>query len=182
MRLSNITRQPAKARVLYLKAMASLGNVDGTFSDEEISLLKQKISTFDVPEKYRDDILAGKILSSSELEEIFGYLKTKKLHHSFFLDMIAMAVSDGVLEYEEQQHLAKLQKLMGLTINAYYNLLHFAQLASQKTIEQLSDPMFFSSVLNMFEWAQEARVKLYHQTTFSIQHEVDEFLKMEYQS
>lgn len=177
MKLPDINRTSLKTRMKYLSLVSYMARIDGQLDDAEINLLKKMASRFNLSPDQQEGILAEKDYSESEIEEIFVELKTNKLQYSFILDLIAMAIADGVIMEPERLMLAQISGLIGLEHEEFHNLINFAQATSNLDEDDHNDPMYQYVIDMFFVWARSKDVKLYKQTTFAINEKVDASLK-----
>ena len=177
MRLPDICRAGMKTRTQYLSLIGYMARIDGQLDDEEVKLLRKLTNRFEVSDKFHDQIFSDHAYSEAEIEEVFNALKSKNLQYSFILDLIAMAIADGVILEPERMMLAQIAGLIGLPHEEFHNLINFAQVVSNLDEETLDDPMYQYFIDNFFLWARKTDVKLFKQTTFAINDKVDEALK-----
>ena len=177
MRLPNICNQPVKIRVIYLSLISYMARIDQTIDDEELRHLTTLSQRFSIPAKYQGQIFTDIALSPTEVESGFTELAERKLHYSFFLDLVVMAMADGVLMEEERIMLAQIQRLIQIPSVDMHNLLTFAQTTIGLDINVMVDPMYSYVIDNFFNWAGQSHVRLFKQTSFSINPKTDEYLK-----
>lgn len=177
MRLADITKHSLKARVLYLDLISHMAQVDGTLDQVELEHLHALLQAFDVPEKYHAKIIAKSVYEPQEIAAAFEDLKQRKLHYSFFLDLMVMAMADGVLQEEEKRFLAQIRNLLQVPAVDFHNLINFAQTTGSLDLNLVIDPMYSYVIDGFFNWARQGQVKLYHQTAFALNPKVDAHLK-----
>jgi len=177
MRLTDICRTSNKIRLKYLTLVGYMARIDGQLDEEEISLLKKMCGRFQMSEEDVKQVFSDQTFSEREIEAIFEELKEKGLQYSFILDLIAMAIADGIILEPERLMLAQISGLIGLKPEEFHNLVNFAQATSNLAEEGNSDPMFQYVIDMFFKWARNKDVKLFKQTTFAINEKVDAYLK-----
>jgi uncharacterized tellurite resistance protein B-like protein len=177
MRLPDICRTAIKTRTQYLSLIGYMARIDGQLDDVEIILLQKLTKQFEITDKFKDQVFEDKAFSESEIEKIFIELKSKNLEYSFILDLIAMAIADGVILEPERMMLAQIAGLIGLPHEEFHNLINFAQAVSNLDENTFDDPMYQYFIDNFFQWARKSDVKLFKQTTFAINDKVDAALK-----
>lgn len=177
MRLPDISKKTVKLRVQYLSLIGHMARIDGRFDQKEKALLRKMVAQFKISEKYTNEIFAEHLFDDQKIQEVFIDLKNNKLHHSFILDLIAMAIADGVILEEERMMLSQIAELIGLNHEEFHKLINFAQAASSLSDNEHNDPMFQYSIDMFFQWARQKDVKLYKQTTFALNEKVDDYLK-----
>lgn len=166
-----------KTRLKYLSLVGYMARIDGQLDEKEISLLKKMSNRFQMTKEQEEQIFSDQAFSEQEIEEIFGELKEKNLQYSFILDLITMAIADGIILEPERLMLAQISKLIGLQPQEFHNLVNFAQATANLADGENSDPMYQYVIDMFFKWARNGDVKLYKQTTFAINDKVDAYLK-----
>ncbi len=177
MHLPDICRQPIKIRVVYLSLISYMARIDQAIDETELRHLTDLVTRFQIPAKYKGQIFTEVDLSAKEVDEGFMRIAERKLQYSFFLDLIVMAMADGVLMEEERKMLAQIQKLIQISSVDMHNLVTFAQTTLGLDPNAMIDPMYSYVIDNFFNWARQAQVKLFKQTSFSINPQMDEYLK-----
>ncbi len=177
MRLPNINRTRIKTRVQYLSLIGYMARIDGKLDKEEVLLLRKMTKRFDITGKYHDQIFCNRTFNEQQIKEIFNKLKEKHLQYSFILDLIAMAIADGVILEPERMMLAQIAGLVGLRHEEFHKLINFAQATSKLDENGNHDPMFQYVIDMFFQWARQKDVKLFKQTTLAINDKIDAALK-----
>lgn len=177
MRLSDISRKSVKIRLQYLSLIAHMARIDGKFDEQEIELLKKMVKRFRIPQKHENTIFAEQEISDQKIQEIFDELQKNQLQHSFMLDLITMAIADGIILEPERLMLVKISRLVGLKHEEFHNLINFAQATSNLSDDDHNDPMYQYVIEMFFKWARQKDVKLFSQTTFAINDTIDRKLK-----
>jgi len=179
MRLPDICQTGIKTRVKYLSLVGHMASVDGQIDSKELALLQQMTQKFNIAEKYHKEIFQNEGLTQKDIEEGFQILNKHRLQYSFLLDLIAMALADGVILDPERMMLSQIVVLIGMSFEDFDNLINFAQTTASLVADEPIDP-FFHYVINMFfHFASQKHVRLFKQTTFAIDQKVDAFLKSE---
>lgn len=177
MRLPDITKNSISSRVDYLSLISYMAQIDLNLNQKEEALILQMIEKFEIPSKYHSQIMDAKDFTDEQVQEIYGRLMEKKLHYSFFLDLLMMAMADGVIMEKERNMLAHIGRLMSIPSADFFNLLNFAQVSYQFKPDTVVDPMFDYVIDNLLLWARQKYVRLFRQTTFSANPTIDQLLK-----
>ncbi|MCG8332981.1 MAG: TerB family tellurite resistance protein [Proteobacteria bacterium] len=177
MKLPDINNKKANLRVQYLSLIGYMARIDGKFDDKEKNLLKKMADRFQLSEKNKKLIFTQKKFNEGQINETFQELKKNKLHYSFILDLISMAMADGMILEPERMMLSQVARLIGLKHEEFHNLINFVQATSNLNDDNHNDPMFQYVIEMFFEWARQRDVTLYKQTTFAINDKVDWLLK-----
>ncbi|MDX2469591.1 MAG: TerB family tellurite resistance protein [SAR324 cluster bacterium] len=163
----------------YLSLICYMARVDGELDAIEEAHLKTLIQLFEIKPKYEAQIFAKYEYSTEEIEQAFTELKEKGVAYSFLLDLIIMAMADGILMEEERLMLSHIINLLDMPAADYHNLINFAQSTSSLNLETMNDPMFSYVIDSFFLWGRQAQVKLFKQTSFAIDPKIDHYLKTE---
>lgn len=166
-----------KTRLKYLSLVGYMARIDGQLDEEEIALLKKMSNRFKMSQAHQKQIFSEQTFSKQQIEVVFNELKEKNLQYSFILDLITMAIADGIILEPERLMLAQISGLIGLKHEEFHNLINFAQATSNLAEGGNSDPMFQYVIEMFFKWARNKDVRLYKQTTFAINDKVDAYLK-----
>lgn len=177
MNLPDITTKNEELRLQYLSLIGQMAKIDGKFDPTEKTLLEKMMTRFQLSEKYKKQILETETVSKCQIKRAFDELKENRLHHSFMLDLIAMATADGRILDSEHLMLSHISRLIGLRCDEFYNLINFAQATSKLSDDNHNDPMFQYVIEMFFNWARKKNVELFKQTTFAIDDSVDSLLK-----
>ncbi len=177
MKLPDIRRKKVMLRVQYLSLIGYMARIDGKLDEKEVELLKKMVLQFNIVQKHEPAIFTQQNFNKSQINAIFGELKQNQLHYSFILDLIAMAIADGIIMEPERLMLAQIAHLIGLKHEEFHNLMNFAQATSNLSDDNHNDPMFQYVIEMFFQWARQKDVKLFKQTTFAINDKVDSTLK-----
>ena len=178
MKLPDIRRKRVKLRVQYLSLIGYMARIDGNLDKQEIELLNKMVQQFQISKKHETTIFAKQDFNQAKIKTVFQDLKSNQLHYSFILDLIAMATADGIIMEPERLMLSHISRLIGLKHEEFHNLINFAQATSNLTEDNHDDPMYEYVIEMFFQWARQKDVKLYRQTTFAINDNIDTTLKM----
>ena len=149
MKLPDINNKKANLRVQYLSLIGYMARIDGKFDDKEKNLLKKMADRFQLSEKNKKLIFTQKKFNEGQINETFQELKKNKLHYSFILDLISMAMADGMILEPERMMLSQVARLIGLKHEEFHNLINFVQATSNLNDDNHNDPMF-QYVIEMF--------------------------------
>lgn len=177
MELVDITIKDLNSRIQYLSLIGHMARIDGELAEEEITLWNDMANRFDIPELHKEKIYFDRKYSEDEVEEVFQKLRNQDLHYSFFLDLLAMALVDGVILEEERLMLLHICELIGISHQSFHNLINFSQATASIDVESPIDSMFSYVIEMFFQWASQSHVTIYKQTTLAVDPKVDKYLK-----
>ena len=177
MGLLDICETDLATRVQYVTLVAHMARIDGQLVGSEQRLLAEITEKFCIPKHMQVGIYVETQFEEDDISAIFLNLKNAGLQHSFILDLIAMALVDGVILDSEQMMLAQISGLIGLSNDEFYNLVNFSQATSALDVNTRIDPMYQYVIDAFFEWVKTKNIRLFKQTSLSVKESVDQFLK-----
>ena len=163
-RLADIVEYPVQERLDYLLLVAAVAASDGLIHPDELSLLNQWMDSFKLPGKSRENVLAAANQSPLDLQKLEKRLANSGLIYSLMLDMMGMAMADGVLmdkEIELLRDVAVALKLAPLDFNILIEFVHSAHQASMLTNPE---PLYEHNIDSAFELLRKRKVKLFPHT------------------
>ena len=179
MNLPDITQTPKEIRLVYFQLINHMANVDQDLDESEIALLRSEVVRLGLSEAEGEAIIANGGMDEAAINTAFGVIKQARLEYSFLLDLIFMAMADGLLHDAEKVYLAKINDWVSIPRADFHSLVYFAQSCLNVTSIEDIDPMVEYMIENFFRWARQDHVQLYQQTTFALNESVDEYLKNE---
>ena len=120
----DVRKIPWQKKRDYLTLVAAVAASDGALHPDELALLERWMAQFSLAEKSRQVVLAAAKQESLSLEAIKRRLAKTDLVYSLMLDMLGMAMADGVLMDEE-----KIDQLQAVVRKTYRDRLSAADLA-----------------------------------------------------
>ncbi len=154
-----------------------MARIDGDLHEQEIALWQKMMENFDIPEKRRQKLFLTQKISDEEIDAKYVILKKNQLHYSFLIDLITMALADGVILDAERLMLSQIGQLIGIPHDEFHNLINFSQAITGIDIDKTIDPMFSYVIEMFFQWVKKEKITIYRQTTLAIDDEVDDYLK-----
>ena len=121
-------------------------------------------------------------ITEKEFEDTVEDFKDKKMIYSFFLDMVALTIVDGIIQDNEHKLLARVCNDLGLQLNFMHNLLYFSLSSSYTQLDELFEPIYQTFFDTVLHWIKELDALIFSQTTFSINPEIDSLLKRLYKN
>ena len=152
-----------------------------TLDPHEAKFLKKLADSIDISREDFDKVVESKI-TEKEFEETIKDFRKKKMVYSFFLDMIALTIADGIIQDNEHKLLARVCNELGLQLNFMHNLLYFSLSSSYTQLDELFEPIYQTFFDTVLHWIKELDALIFNQTTFSINPEVDSLLKRLYKN
>lgn len=166
--LVDITRYSWQRRRDYLLMIAAIAASDSELHPDELSLLTKLMDTFRLPAKSREAVLAVAQRKPVQLAAIQKRLAKTDLAWSILLDMMGMAMADGVLMDDEIFLLQRVADGLGIDpiqVNILIEFVHSAHQAAQLTNPE---PLYEHNIDAAFELMKVQGVKLFNHTAFCV--------------
>ena len=179
--LLDFRERDLQERLDYIKLLVAFSKVDNDFDPQERKFLVRLAELIDVSSADLDKLVETNV-SEEEFVNAVKDFKSKDMIYSFFLDMIALTTADGIIQQNEHQLLARVCNELGMELNIMHNLLYFSLSSSYTSLSELFEPIYQTFFDTVFHWIKDLKVPIFQQTTFSINKEVDTFLKNLYQN
>ena len=95
--MPSISQYPHDNRKDYLLLIAAVAAADSELHPDELELLTRWMDEFELPMESRQEVLAAAYLEPHDLVELEKRLADTDLAYSLILDMMGMAMADGIL-------------------------------------------------------------------------------------
>ena len=154
-------------RINYLQLLVYFSKIDDDYDPHEAKFLKKLADSIDISREDFDKVVESKI-TEKEFEETIKDFRKKKMVYSFFLDMIALTIADGIIQDNEHKLLARVCNELGLQLNFMHNLLYFSLSSSYTQLDELFEPIYQTFFDTVLHWIKELDALIFNQTTFSI--------------
>ncbi|MBI4081461.1 MAG: TerB family tellurite resistance protein [Candidatus Lambdaproteobacteria bacterium] len=177
-RLPGIQDYSWQKRRDYLLLVAAVAAADGELHPYELELLQRWIEQFRLPPKSRERVLAAAHQAVTRLEPIERRLARTDLVYSLILDMMGMAMSDGVLMDDEIELLRGVAERLHVDPVDFNILIEFVHSAHQASQLANPEPLYEHAILSAFDLLRERKVELFaHTLLCSSSAEFDRALK-----
>lgn len=179
MNLPRISTRPWRERRDYLACVAAVAASDGHLHEDEEALLNRWIEEFELPPKSRETVrAAARQVPEAELSRIEARMASTDLVYSLLLDMMGMAMADGILMDDEIQMLQRVAMHLGVPQVHFNILIEFVHAAHQASRLSSPEPLFEHSIMSAFELMRKQGVNLFEHTLLCVASpEYDDFLK-----
>jgi uncharacterized tellurite resistance protein B-like protein len=158
---------PAKRRD-YLMLVAAVAASDAELHPEEMSLLERWIREFALPSKYRKEVLAAAHREAGDIGKAERRLSKTDLTYSVLLDMMGMAMADGVLMDDERTLLRDVADELGIDPIEFNIMIEFVHAAHQASFLTSPEPLFEHNIDSAFELFRERNVRLFEHTLLCV--------------
>lgn len=162
--LSDISQYPLQCRRDYLMLVAAVAVIDQELHPDELKLLKLWIDQFKLSPKTRDDVLAiahRKPLDRKPVEKRMG--KTD-LAYSLMLDLMGMAMADGILMDKEIHLLRGIAENLSIDPIDFNILIEFIHSAHQASLLDNPEPLYEHNIDSAFKLLKKREIRLFRHT------------------
>lgn len=162
--MPDIVEYPWQQRRDYLLLVAAVAASDGSMHPDELSLLNQWMDSFKLPRKSRETVLAVANQAPLKLKELKHRLAKSDLIYSLMLDMMGMAMADGVLMDDEIELLRDVADNISIDPIDFDILIEFVHSAHQASMLSNPEPLFEHSIDSAFHLLRQKKVRLFPHT------------------
>lgn len=162
--MNHISDYTPQNRTDYLLLVAAVAAVDGSLPQEERNLLDRWMDDFQLPPESRDMINAATKQEIPELGQIQLRLAGTDLNYSLMLDMMGMAMVDGVLMDKEVDLLAEVAENIKIDPIEFNILIEFVHSAHQASQLSNPEPLYEHNIDSAFHVLRDRKVCLFSHT------------------
>jgi uncharacterized tellurite resistance protein B-like protein len=166
-----ITQYPWQSRRDYLLLVAAVAASDSELHPDELALLRRWMEQFRLAPKSREAVLAVANHQAVDLERVQKRLARTDLKYSVMLDMMGMAMADGVLMDEEillLHEVAERLEIDPIDFNILIELVHSAHQAAQM---RNPEPLYEHNIESAFDLLCKRSVRLFPHTLMCVSNE-----------
>lgn len=162
----------------YLLLVAAVAASDGEIHPDEVKLLKKWADLFHLSKKSKDLVLSAEKPLPVPLDILQKRLARTDLVYSLLLDMMGMAMADGVLMDNEIDLLREVAEALQFDFEEFRILIEFVHSAHQAALLSNPEPLYEHNIENAFQLLSERNVQLFpHTLLCSSSPEFDQKLK-----
>jgi len=174
----DITRHPWEHRRDYLILVAAIAASDAKLHPDELKLLESWIESLNLNEPARAEVLRVAHQGEVNLVEIARRLAGTPLTWSVMLDMMGMAMADGVLMDDEILLLRGLASVLRIDPVDFNILIEFVHSAHQAAQLSNPEPLYEHAIDSAYQLFLKRRIKLFEHTRLCVNYpEYDRKLK-----
>ena len=164
MDIPDILKYSWQQRRDYLLLIAAVAASDGSIHPDELSLLNKWMGSFKLPPKSQKSILATANQAPLKLEELERRLANSDLIFSLMLDMMGMAMADGVLMDDEMEMLRGVAENLLINPTDFNILIEFVHSAHQASMLTNPEPLYEHNIDSAFRLMRKRKVRLFPHT------------------
>lgn len=162
--LPDISKYSWQKRRDYLLLIAAVAASDGSMHPDELNLLNRWMDSFKLPAASRQTVLATANQAPLALEELKRRLANSDLVYSLMLDMMGMAMADGVLMDKEINLLREVAEGLAVDPIDFNILIEFVHSAHQASMLSNPEPLYEHSIESAFKLLRKRKVRLFPHT------------------
>jgi len=158
---------PAKRRD-YLMLVAAVAASDAELHPDEMLLLERWMREFALPARYRKEVMAAAHRETGDIAKAERRLSKTDLTYSLLLDMMGMAMADGVLMDDERALLRDVADALNVDPIEFNIMIEFVHAAHQASFLTNPEPLFEHNIASAFELFRERQVRLFEHTLLCV--------------
>jgi uncharacterized tellurite resistance protein B-like protein len=166
--MPDITRYPWQRRKDYLMLVAAVAASDDELHPDELALLQMWMEQFKLPPKSRAAVLAVAHRKPLKRTEVAERLRRTDLKYSLMLDLMGMAMADGVLMDKEIGMLRSVAEVLELDPIHFNILIEFIHSAHQASQLSSPEPLYEHNIESAFQLMREEQVRLFRHTLLCV--------------
>ncbi|HKJ00136.1 MAG TPA: TerB family tellurite resistance protein [bacterium] len=166
--LPDITRYPWQRRKDYLMLVAAVAASDDELHPDELALLRRWMDQFNLPPKSREVVLAIANRQPLKRDAIVRRLRQTDLTYSLMLDLMGMAMADGVLMDKEIAMLRGVAEVLELDPIHFNIMIEFIHSAHQAAQLSSPEPLYEHNIESAFQLMCEQKVRLFKHTLLCV--------------
>ena len=163
-RLNKIFEYTWQRRMDYLLLVAAVAAADGELPKAEQILLDRWMEEFKLSPKGREKVKAAARKKPPHLNKIQKRLAETDLIYSLILDMMGMAMVDGVLMDKEIDLLFEVASNLNVDPIDFNILIEFVHSAHQASLLSNPEPLFEHNIDSAFQLLRKRKVRLFPHT------------------
>ncbi|MBI3992534.1 MAG: TerB family tellurite resistance protein [Candidatus Lambdaproteobacteria bacterium] len=178
-KLPDIAKHSWQRRRDYLILVAAVAASDDRLHPDELKLLMRWMDDFKLPAKSRNTVLdVARKKAKPALQAIEKRLAATDLGYSLILDMMGMAMADGVLMDDEIMLLRGVAHALEVDPVDFNILIEFVHAAHQASCLSSPEPLYEHSIDSAFKLLHERKISLFAHTLLCVSSpQFDEQLK-----
>jgi len=165
---SDITKYPWENRRDYLILVAAIAASDAELHPDELKLLNAWMDKFELPTDARTEVLLVASRGVVDLAAIARRLAGTDLTWSVMLDMMSMAMADGVLMDDEILLLRGLAAVLGIDPVDFNILIEFVHSTHQAAQLSNPEPLYEHAIDSAFHLLSRRKVRLFEHTRLCV--------------
>ena len=165
---SSIASYPPARRRDYLMLVAAVAASDAELHPDELGLLERWMREFQLPSRYKREVLDTARQGRNDIAKAERRISKTDLKYSLLLDMMGMAMADGVLMDDERTLLREVADALGIDPIDFSIMIEFVHAAHQASFLDSPEPLFEYNIRSAFELFRERRMRLFEHTLLCV--------------
>ena len=164
----SIASYPPARRRDYLMLVAAVAASDAELHPDELGLLERWMREFRLPSRYKREVLDAARQGRNDIAKAERRISKTDLKYSLLLDMMGMAMADGVLMDDERTLLREVADALGIDPIDFSIMIEFVHAAHQASFLDSPEPLFEYNIRSAFELFRERRMRLFEHTLLCV--------------
>ena len=164
----SIASYPPARRRDYLMLVAAVAASDAELHPDELGLLERWMREFQLPSRYKREVLDTARQGRNDIAKAERRISKTDLKYSLLLDMMGMAMADGVLMDDERTLLREVADALGIDPIDFSIMIEFVHAAHQASFLDSPEPLFEYNIRSAFELFRERRMRLFEHTLLCV--------------
>lgn len=164
----HICDYPQENRRDYLLLVAAVAASDRVLHPDELSLLEKWLVEFELNSDYHAEVLAAAKMAPDSLHEMQKRMADTDLTYSLMLDMMGMAMADGVLMDDERVMLRDMADFLEIDPIDFNILMEFVHSAYQASFLSSPEPLYEHNIDSAFQLLRGKQVRLFPHTLLCV--------------
>lgn len=164
----DITSYPWQRRRDYLLLVAAVASIDQELHPHELALLERWIEIFKLSPKCRQQVLDTAHSQGLDVKLVQKRLSETDLTYSLILDLMGMAMADGILMDKEIQLLRGISVALKVDPIDFNILIEFVHSAHQASLLSNPEPLFEHNIESAFALLKRKQVSLFPHTQLCV--------------
>ena len=162
--LPDICQHSLPDRMHYLQLLVALAATDHHFQAPEHDLLQKWMDVFQIPPQSQNAIWEAAEADDAAIQNLITKMAHSDLCFSLMMDMLGIALLDGILMDEERFFLREVAEGLEIDWSDFDILVDFIQAACQASQQANPDPIFEYSINAGFDLLKRHRIVLFPHT------------------
>ena len=168
MKTPDITQYPWQRRVDYLMLVAAVASIDQELHPDERALLEGWMEAFKISPKSRKKVMDIAHRAPVDVEKVQQRLSQTDLTYSLILDLMGMAMADGILMDKEIHLLRGIAEALRVDPIDFNILIEFIHSAHQASLLSNPEPLFEHNIESAFALLKRKKVRLFPHTLLCV--------------
>ena len=164
----SIASYPPARRRDYLMLVAAVAASDAELHPDELGLLERWMREFRLPSRYKREVLDAARQGRNDIAKAERRISKTDLKYSLLLDMMGMAMADGILMDDERALLQDVADALNLDTIEFNIMIDFVHAAQQASALANPEPLYEYNISSAFELFRDRHVQIFAHTLLCV--------------